>query len=54
MTDEHAMTDREQRVRDRAHRLWEEAGRPHGQDERFWHEAEAEVAAAEQKPQRRS
>lgn len=40
------MSDRERRIRDRAEQLWNEAGQPVGQDERFWLEAEAEVDAA--------
>jgi hypothetical protein len=27
-------------IRKRAHQLWEAAGKPEGQEERFWHEAE--------------
>jgi hypothetical protein len=30
----------EGRIRERAHRLWEHAGRPDGQEEHFWLEAE--------------
>ncbi|MBI2924348.1 MAG: DUF2934 domain-containing protein [Verrucomicrobia bacterium] len=30
----------------RAHRLWEEAGRPEGQDQEFWFRAEQELSAA--------
>lgn len=33
----------EDRVRREAYRLWEEAGRPHGRDAEFWHEASALV-----------
>jgi len=36
-------TAREQRVRERAHRLWEEAGRPEGRDNEFWNRAELEI-----------
>ena len=39
------MPDREQRVREIAHRLWEEEGRPHDQDKRHWHAAERMVDA---------
>jgi Protein of unknown function (DUF2934) len=39
------MTPREHRVRARAQELWEKAGRPEGQDERFWYEAEQELDA---------
>ena len=35
---------REERVRKRAEELWEEAGRPAGRDEEFWHRAEDEIA----------
>ena len=34
------MLDREQRVREIAHRLWEEEGRPCDQDKRHWATAE--------------
>ena len=37
----------EQRVRERAYRLWEQAGSPEGQSEQFWLQAEAEISAAE-------
>jgi hypothetical protein len=33
----------EDRVRREAYRLWEEAGRPHGRDAEFWHQASALV-----------
>ena len=33
----------EDQVRARAHQLWEKAGKPDGQDEQFWHEAERQV-----------
>jgi hypothetical protein len=39
------MPDREQRVREIAHRLWEEEGRPHDQDKRHWAAAERMVDA---------
>ena len=29
----------EDRIRHEAYRLWEEAGRPHGRDAEFWHQA---------------
>jgi DNA-binding response OmpR family regulator len=38
---------REQRVRERAHAIWEREGRPGGQEERHWAEAEAELRAGE-------
>jgi Protein of unknown function (DUF2934) len=34
------MTEREQRVREIAHRLWEEEGRPPDQEKRHWATAE--------------
>lgn len=34
-----------ERVRERAHRLWEEEGRPEGREAEHWHRAEAEIAA---------
>jgi hypothetical protein len=34
-------TDDEIRVR--AHQLWEQAGKPDGRDEEFWHQAEREL-----------
>jgi len=36
------VTDRE-KTRERAHQLWEAAGKPEGQEERFWHEAEQQL-----------
>jgi Protein of unknown function (DUF2934) len=30
-------------IRKRAHQLWEAAGKPEGQEERFWHEAERQL-----------
>jgi hypothetical protein len=38
---------REDRVRARAHRLWEEEGCPSGREEEHWRRAEAEIAAEE-------
>jgi hypothetical protein len=40
------MTDDDHRVRALAHRLWDEAGQPHGRDEEFWHAAVARLAGA--------
>ncbi len=34
----------ETQIRDRAYALWEEAGRPEGQDMEFWIAAEREVS----------
>ena len=35
--------DREQRIRERAHALWEQEGRPHGRQEEHWRQASQEV-----------
>lgn len=37
--------DLQERIAERAHRLWEEAGRPDGEHDAHWHRAEAEIAA---------
>lgn len=47
MSDGGDLTSREERVRRRAYELWEAAGKPAGDHERFWHQAEAELAAEE-------
>lgn len=39
------LTPTEERVRERAKRLWIEAGQPERRDEEFWHQAEQEIAA---------
>jgi hypothetical protein len=39
------MTQRERRIRERAERLWRDAGQPEHQDERFWLEAEQAIDA---------
>jgi Protein of unknown function (DUF2934) len=33
----------EERVRERAHDLWEQHGSPQGRDQEFWHRAEREL-----------
>jgi hypothetical protein len=40
------MTEIDERVRDLAYRLWEEAGRPEGRAEEFWFIALREVTGA--------
>ena len=35
--------DREDRIRKRAHALWEQNGRPEGQHEEHWHQASQEA-----------
>lgn len=45
--------DRQERIRLRAHAIWENQGRPHGQDRDHWNQAireiDAEDAAAKKK-----
>ncbi len=36
---------REEKIRQRAHALWEREGRPHGAHDRHWHQATSEVDA---------
>jgi hypothetical protein len=38
----------EDRIRQRAHELWEQNHRPDGKDEEFWYQAERELQEAEQ------
>ena len=45
MEKEVAMSDRETRVRERAHQLWEQEGRPHGRDFDHWERASREIDA---------
>ena len=42
--------ERTQRMRDRTHALWEQAGRPLGHDAKHWSQAEREIAAEEIAP----
>lgn len=37
------MEDREEKIRVRAHELWENAGRPEGKEMDFWLQAEQEI-----------
>lgn len=41
------LTQREERIRALAQRMWEAAGKPPGQDADFWHRAEAEIDAVD-------
>jgi hypothetical protein len=36
----------DEQIRLRAYRLWEEAGRPEGREEEFWHQAERDLQRA--------
>ena len=38
------MPDREQRIRERAHRIWEAEGRPEGRELEHWQRATDEIA----------
>lgn len=40
---EDMMTDREQRIRERAHQFWEEEGRPEGREQEHWERAVHEI-----------
>lgn len=37
----------EEQIRSRAHELWEQAGRPDGREDAFWHQAERELKQTE-------
>jgi Protein of unknown function (DUF2934) len=37
------MKDKEERIRIRAHQIWEREGRQHGQDQRHWEQARREI-----------
>ncbi|MBO9097057.1 MULTISPECIES: DUF2934 domain-containing protein [unclassified Rhizobium] len=39
--------DREQQIRDRAYSIWEEQGRPQGEDMRHWLQAWQEISNAD-------
>ncbi|MBU2956086.1 DUF2934 domain-containing protein [Paracoccus sp. 1_MG-2023] len=40
-------TEREELIKARAHRIWEDAGRPEGHEQAHWQQAEAELASEE-------
>jgi hypothetical protein len=42
--------DREQRIRDRAHQIWQDEGCPEGRADEHWAQAEREVAEAAPAP----
>ena len=42
------MDDKEQRLRDRAYKIWEDAGRPDGSHEDHWKQAEEQHDLTEQ------
>jgi hypothetical protein len=39
--------DMEERIRRRAHEIWEQAGRPEGHDEEHWAQAHREITATD-------
>jgi hypothetical protein len=38
----------EEQIRERAHQLWEAAGKPEGRQDEFWQQAERELGRPEQ------
>jgi hypothetical protein len=47
MTDDPESNQREQKVRERAYKIWESEGRPGGQHQEHWHRARRELDEAE-------
>lgn len=41
------MSERDERIRQRAYAIWEREGRPEGLKDRHWHQAAEEVASEE-------
>jgi hypothetical protein len=37
------MQEYQQAIREQAYELWEPAGKPEGQEERYWHQAERQL-----------
>jgi hypothetical protein len=44
--------DRQDRIRQRAHEIWEQAGRPEGAHQEHWEQAPAEIDGAVAKPKK--
>jgi hypothetical protein len=42
-------SEHEERIRQRAYALWEDAGRPEGDHDRHWHEARRQIAGEDGK-----
>lgn len=38
----------EEQIRKRAFELWEQAGKPEGREDEFWHQAQRELQGAEE------
>lgn len=45
--------DKQHRIRQRAHAIWESRGRPHGSDQDHWHQASREIDAEEDAPKKK-
>jgi Protein of unknown function (DUF2934) len=41
---------KEERIRERAHEIWESKGRPHGDHEADWHQAAREIEEGDREP----
>jgi hypothetical protein len=48
------MSDKEERIRQRAYEKWQKQGEEHGWHDRHWAEAESEIAAEDDKPVRKA
>ncbi|PTE07889.1 DUF2934 domain-containing protein [Mesorhizobium helmanticense] len=49
------MTDeRQERIRKRAHAIWEQAGRPDGAHQQHWDQAAGEIDSEDSKPKAKS
>jgi len=46
--------DRQERIRQRAHAIWEQAGRPEGADMQHWDQATAETDGEAAKPKKKA
>lgn len=46
--------DRQERIRQRAHAIWEQAGRPEGADMQHWDQATAEIDGEAAKPKKKA
>ena len=43
-------SDKQERIRQKAHAIWEKEGRPHGVHEKHWHQATKDVDDEDAKP----
>lgn len=46
--EDHMHTIDDDKIRDRAFQLWDQAGQPEGREQEFWYQAERELAADEE------